>query len=423
MTTYAMGQGTTVLDRIINMLWDQGINLGNLGTDILDLYNLVQAQGDVPLIVDKYLSRGEIDSSRVNEAIHKEMVNYLISLGLTFDGAFDVNGDLTDAYDEYLALSYKQALDVSYGRVDPINQIYQPGKSVAWNFEVDYYQDVEDIEVEPENVRAAGALMFVKQNDRAGVFATADRATERWSLGSLNIQNPDTVAKLYRYHKRRNDRLSDQERQLAYHQVFAEGNVQSLPGMRVNAQYRKVMDSVLNEAVEFISKTESNELGGYGNVSKEPLFQAMRTLRYNLSSHTQGKVHMDIFELYAQLQDCIDILRSPEVISQMAGGSYQSIWGLVERTMEEMGQETNVAASKTAAVEADKIFKFLADFDYTRRHAYDITPFLRSIEAFILAQSQLGEVRSMPSGSHHADAGEYDEFEEVMEDDDFDNWD
>lgn len=422
MTTFGMGQGTTILDRIITRLWDQGINLGNLGTDILAIYELVKAQGDIPTIVDKYLSRGEIDPAKVNNEIRSEMINYMISLGLTYTGAFDNNGELTDAYDEYLALSYKQALDVSYGRVDPINQIYQPGKSVAWNFEVDYYQDVKDVEVEPENVRAAGALMFVKQNERAGVFLTADRATERWSLGSLNIQNPDTVAKLYRYHKRRNDRLSEEERQLAYHQVFADGQVQALPGMRINTQYRKVMDSVLNEAVEFISKTENNEMGGYGNVSKEPLFQAMRTLRYNLSSHTQGKVHMDIFELYAQLQDCIDILRSPEVISQMAGGSNQTFWGLIERTKEEMGHETNVAASKTAAVEADKIFKFLADFDYTRRHSYDIAPFLRSIEAFILAQSQLGEMRSVPGGGSSEPRG-YDEFEEVLEDDDFDNWD
>lgn len=68
------------------------------------------------------------------------------------------------------------------------------------------------------------------------------------------------------------------------------------------------------------------------------------------------------------------------------------MWNVIERvSQEEFGYKPNVSAMRTAAVTGHKIFATIASFDEGLMSETSFQEFIRNIETFIIAQSQLGE--------------------------------
>jgi hypothetical protein len=410
-------------------LQTQGINVMDPYSSVAAAYQLLRQLGNLPQLVNAFFHKGEIRSDRVNDAIKAEMVNYLQTLNLNTDNISYVPhptlaGEIeltTGDYDEYFAAAYQHALRVSSGQEDPIFQVYNPNYTSQWNLDVDYFEDVEEQAIMPEHIRAAGALYYCYiLGEVMGLYHVVDHLTLMWARGSLALSQGEASTKLYRYYKRRDDRMTPEERGVTWKQVLNLGDGPVLQNMVINTEFTTLMDSLLREVVEFMAKTESFDSGS-GNVSSESIYISMHGLQGNLSSYMVGKPLSDVHELYAQLKDCLDILKSEEILDQIGGGRRKSIWtGAAKVLREQMGRNINVSAAKTAAVEVHKIFDFISRFEYSRRHYTSLSTFIRSTEAFILAQEQIEG-----SGTGYQGAGSNGSLAAPSSQagDDFDDWD
>lgn len=426
-TAQNISVSTGMQSSVQNYLQTNGISALDPYASIAAAYQALRQLGNLPQLVEAFFNKGEVRTDRVTAAIKSEMVNYLQSLNLNTDmivPTVDGNGNPllpNGDFDEYFAAAYQHALRVSSGQEDPIFQVYNPNYTSQWNLDVDYFEDVEEQAIMPEHIRAAGALYYCYiLGEVMGLYHVVDYLTLMWARGSLALSQGEASTKLYRYYKRRDDRMTAEERGVTWKQVLNLGDGPTLQNMVVNTEFTSLMDSMLREVVEFMTKTESFDSGS-GNVSSESIYISMHGLQGNLSSYMVGKPLSDVHELYAQLKDCLDILKSEEILDQIGGGRRKSIWtGAAKVLREQMGRNINVSAAKTAAVEVHKLFDFISRFEYSRRHYTNLTQFIRSTEAFILAQEQIGGATvTFDNGS----AGSLPAANQAPQNDDFDDWD
>lgn len=410
---------------VIDRLKTSGLNVQDPFGSIAAVYQTVRELGNLPFLVEAWFNRGEVMPGRITDTIKNEMVNFLRSLNLNTNNILTT----TDAaglvvlsnsnFDEYFAGAYQHALRVNSGQEDPIFQVYNPNYNSAWNLNVDYFDDVEEQAIVPDHIRAAGALYYCyMMGEVMGLYHVVDYLTLMWARGSLALSQGEASTKLYRYYKRRDDRMTSEERAMTWKQVLNLGEAPTLQNVVSNVEFSGLFDSMLREVVEFMSKTENFDSGS-GNVSSESIYISIHGLQGNLSAYMVGKPLADVHELYAQLKDCLDILKCDEIRDQLGGGRNKNIWTVISRVLRDhLHRQINVSAAKAAAVEVHKLFDFVARFDYTRRHYTVLRDFLRSTEAFILAQEQLSG--SMPS---HNPASHDTPVSSGGKGGDFDDWD
>jgi hypothetical protein len=394
----------TVIDR----LKSSGLNVQDPFSSISATYQAVRELGNLPFLVEAWFNRGEVIADRVTDTIKSEMVNFLRSLNLNTNLILTETNTaglvvLKDGnFDEYFAGAYQHALRVNSGQEDPIFQVYNPNYNSAWNLNVDYFEDVEEQSIVPDHIRAAGALYYCyMMGEVMGLYHVVDYLTLMWARGSLALSQGEASTKLYRYYKRRDDRMTPDERAMTWKQVLNLGEAPSLQNVVSNIEFSSLFDSALREVVEFMTKTENFDSGS-GNVSPESIYISIHALQGNLSAYMVGKPLADVHELYAQLKDCLEILKCDEIRDQLGGGRNKNIWTVISRVLRDhLHRQINVSAAKAAAVEVHKLFDFIARFDYSRRHYTVLRDFLRSTEAFILAQEQLsGAFPSHNPASH-----------------------
>lgn len=410
----------TVIDR----LKTDGVNVQDPFSSVNAVYQMVRALGNLPFLVDAWFARGEVRVDNVTDAIKAEMINFLRTLNLNTDrittsrvGNADV---LDDGFDEYFSGAYQHALRVSSGQEDPIFQVYNPNYAgTQWNLDVDYFDDIEEQSIVPEHIRASGALYYCyMMGEVMGLYHVVDYLTLMWARGSLALSQGEASTKLYRYYKRRDDRMTVEERAMTWKQVLNLGDAPTLQNVVSNIEFTTIFDSLLREVVEFMSKTEGFDSGS-GNVSPESIYISIHGLQANLSAYMVGKPLADVHELYAQLKDCLDILKCDEIRDQLGGGRNKNIWTVISRVLRDhLHRQINVSAAKAAAVEVHKLFDFISRFDYSRRHYAVLRDFIRSTEAFILAQEQLGSgfntsvVSDSPSApANNGSNGDFDDWD------------
>lgn len=421
---------------VIDRLKLSGIYVQDPYSSINDVYQVVKKLGNLPYLVDTFFNKGEILSDSITDALKAEMVNFLRTLNLNTSiiaasvtpdpvSGLDVMGE---SFDEYFVAAYQHSLKVSSGLEDPIFQVYNPNYSSSWNLEVDLFENLEDQANIPDHVRAAGALQYCYiLGEVMGIYHVVDYLTLMWAQGRLALSRGEASTKLYSYFKRRDDRMTNEERAMTWKQVLNLGNAPTMQNLVVNTEYTHLMDTLLKNVVEFMSKTESFDSGS-GNVSPESIFISINGLQGNLSSYMVGKPLADVHELYAQLKDCLEILKTEEIRDQLGGGRQKNIWAVIGKVLrEDLKRNVSVPAAKAAAVEVNKMFNYIANFDYSRRHYSSLSDFIQSTEAYILAYEQLGSAVESPMkghDSHHSHRADgMDEFEDEAFDDDFDNWD
>jgi hypothetical protein len=164
--------------------------------------------------------------------------------------------------------------------------------------------------------------------------------------------------------------------------------------MAVNEEFTSLWDTLMTEAVKYIEKYEQKETN-FAVVSRAAIFQSIKELQYNLTVFTSGMVKAVLPEMYRQFEKAVGIIDDENVKAQLGWGYRRSMWNVIERVcQEEFGYKPNVSAMRTAAVTGHKIFATIASFDEGLMSETAFQEFIRNIETFIIAQSQLGEESS-----------------------------
>jgi hypothetical protein len=176
----------------------------------------------------------------------------------------------------------------------------------------------------------------------------------------------------------------------------------------------------MSEVARYIDKTERVTEGTSERspVSRAGIYQATRELQYNLTEHCTGMAHMQVSELYFQLQDGFDILRDEEIIAHFGGSRRKSMWTVIEHlSRQEFGDAPNIGAYRRLAVEGNVVFRWIADFNDAPTPD-QFAKFLTSAEAYILAASVVGDSFEEPAMGDEEDfEAELEEMEDSFEDD------
>jgi hypothetical protein len=360
------------------------IHNGQVESAVEKVLSILYREGEIPYYVDLYVDRGEL-GTKASPAVRQGMVDYLVKLGLKIKPEAFQN----QLYDEYFALAYSEALKRSATADDPIDMARIKGGEVSWDFTVDTFESTEEQGVIPANILAAGALDYLFYvGECMYVFNVANALVLRWAKGILDIPDGQAAAQLYRFHKLRVERSTPEERAMLYKRVLNKGNGQLLSNMVVNEAFPAYWHQLMSEATEYIRKREGSPWKE-NQVSRAPIYQATKNLQYNLTEYMTGMSHLQVTEDYAHLQEAMDLLRSKDILEHF-GGRRRSVWNVVERVAkEDFGIAIPTAAVRTLAVEGNKVFQWIANFNAGMVQEDEFNTFLRAAESWIIAQSGL----------------------------------
>lgn len=368
---------------------------GGLEPAVLKIIDQLNEQAQLPVFIDIYIDRSDIKKTRFTDEVRAAMVEYLLERGAEFESIEAAeNGD----YDELCALAYENAVTRKAGRDDPIDALHQPGGGMAgatgWDFSVGLFEEVEQQGVVRDNILAAGAIDYIFElGEHMGVFRLVDALVLNWASGSIDVVEGDVVSRMYRYWKLRDQRPSAEERGMVYRRVLSKGDTEVLERMVVNEEFPNLWHNLMAEVADYIDKTEkvTTATTESSPVSRARIYQATRDLQYNLTEYCTGMAHIQARELYAQLQECVELLRDPEILAYFGGNRRKSLWTVIEQlSKQEFGASPHIAALRSLAVDGNTIFRFVADFTEGRVRQEEFNRFLQAAEAYILNYSTVG---------------------------------
>lgn len=361
---------------------------GALEAAVLKLINSVNEQGQLPALLEVYIEGSEIDQTRFTPEVKAAMIDYLLDRGVQIE---DVEKLKAGGYDEHFALAYDYAVSSASGEDDPLDAARRKGGGRGfgqWDFTVDDFSEVEEQGIVKDNILAAGALDYIFEfGERLGVFNLVDALVLNWSAGSIDVVEGAAAARLYRYWKLREERASAEERGMVYRRVINKGNTEVLSRMVVNEPFPQLWHNLMAEVAEYIDKTERVDegFGEFSPVSRSRIYQSTRELQYNLTEYCTGMAHVQAREFYAQLQECFEILKDDEIMAYFGGNRRKSLWTVIERlSKEEFGASPNIAAHRSLAVDGNKIFVWIANFNESSVRQEDFVAFLQAAESYIL---------------------------------------
>jgi hypothetical protein len=425
--------------RLVELTLDRGINIqaGQVRPSVMELLSLLYREGNIPYYLGKYIldrKRSIIPASSFTPAIKQSMINYLVKLGVQFDAADTEERFDKGEYDEYFLLAYNEALKMSTVTDDPIDGARTKGGELNWNFAVDSFDSVNYQGIIPSNIKAAGALDYIYTlGEEMRVFDVANALVLRWASGMLDIPEGKTAAALYRFHKLRNERNTSAERAMLYKRVLNKGSGKLLSMMVANTAFPMLWHQLMEEVVKHIRKSERSKDVW---VSKSPIFEATKNLQYNLTEHMTGMSHVQVTEDYAHLQEALDILKSEEILNSF-GGRRKSLWSVIEQVAkEDLRAMVATATLRTVAVEGNKVFQWIANFESPGSvKEADFEMLLSAAESWIIAQASMQTGRngkflpddangSLPKPPQRmAPAGRSKAKPKKSRNDDFDDWD
>lgn len=392
--------------RLPDLAVERGISIraGQVRADVEKLLNVMNSEGSLPYYVNEYIKRSAIPATSFTPAVKQAMTDYLIRLGVQIGDDANFKRGL---YDEYFILAYNEALKLKTVAEDPIDTARTKGGEVNWNFTIDSFETVDVQGVVPANIKAAGALDYIYYiGEGMRLFEVANALVLRWASGMLDIPEGKTAAALYRYHKLRNERNTPEERAMLYKRVLNKGNGRLLSNMVVNQAFPTLWQQLMVEVTEYIGKVEGSK-SKEGWVSRSPMYQATKNLQYNLSEHMTGMSHVQVTEDYAHLQEALDILKADEIVGKF-GGRRKSIWSVIEQiAKEDLGVAIPTSTLRSIAVEGNRVFQWVANFDESVIRENDFNDFLQAAEAWIIAQASLDSSKFLPAGAPPANTNRF----------------
>ncbi|MEL6440782.1 MAG: hypothetical protein AAFQ80_16190 [Cyanobacteria bacterium J06621_8] len=400
------------------------IRSGQVEPAVVNFLNIIYKEGDIPYYLDQHIAKGEIDSHNFTAEIKQSMIDYLVNLGLRIKSELEFQ---RGTYDEYFALAYNEALKRSTVTDDPIDVARTKGSQVDWDFSVDAFDSTEEQGITAANIKAAGALDYIYYiGEEMRVFDVANALVLRWASGALDIPEGEVAAALYRFHKLRDDRSTPEERAMLYKRVLNRGDGRLLSNMMPNEAFPRYWHALMVEVTQFVSKREGIRRGD-NQPSRSQLYQAIRNLQYNLTEYMTGMAHLQVTEDYAHLQEAIALLKMEDIINHF-GGRRRSIWDVIERVAkQDLGITVQTSVTRTLAVEGNRVYQWIADFNESTVREEEFKAFLKSAEAWIIAKASLQDyndgsfIRRESSDYRDLDDDFGDDFDDSF-DDDFDDW-
>lgn len=256
-----------------------------------------------------------------------------------------------------------------------------------------------------QNAATLYGIMVV--GDEMGAFAVADTIMTYATIGRIDVASTSTATRLYGYMKLRDQRTTPEERALFYRQVFGMGGQENhLENSVANTDFWPMMETLFHYVIEHIRKVETAE--DPGNISQAPVRQIIRDLQHNLSMAASGMCKIFIPEMYAHLEDAVQIISAPEIRDQLGQGVARDLWNVIEQvSMEAFGYRPNTSALRTVASAARNVILDLARYTDATFDDADFDQFISNVEAFIIAQSQVqgyspeGGFMNMPKNGTH----------------------
>ncbi|MBD2503162.1 hypothetical protein [Anabaena azotica] len=381
------------------------INQGELIPSFMKLFETFLREGDIPFYVDGFLDKYDTSNASNRLRIKRTVIEELIKL----------NAFTEESIKQHLPTIYNEAKKLAKpsNTNDPLKILSGSSASSKLNFSVNRFDEIEQEhqEIVKANIQAAGMLDYVYYFDcHFHVFDVANLLVIRWASGTLDIPEGKTAEKLYRFHKLRDDRNSPEERAMLYKRVLNKGDGQLLQNMVVNEAFPIYWEQLMSEMLQYIQKSENkSHLDSLNNnaVSRTRLYQLTRNLQQNLTEHMTGMAHLQVQEDYAHLKDALDIIGSEEIRNYF-GGRRQTLWDIIERVVKEgLGIPIPTEAIKTLAIDGNRIFEWIAEFDERAVTNEQFNEFRKAVEAWIIANaslhSNLLSLKSLPlpSTSHN----------------------
>jgi hypothetical protein len=386
---------------------------------VLNVLGSFSQKGDIPALVEIFAELDEINRDRFTPGVKRGMVDYLVKRGANISKIADVRAG---KHDELFALAYEHATAAASAEADPLDAA-RTGRNAAaanWDFTVETFDLIEQQGVLAENIKAAGAIDYVYElGERMGIFRLADALVLNWSSGAIDVADGTAAGKLYRYWKVRDDRSSPEERGMLFKRVLNKGRAELLSRMVVNEPFPRLWQNLMAEVAEYIDKTEKirEGRGDTSPVSRSPIYQSIKEVQYNLTEYCTGMAHMQVRELYAQLQEALGILGDPEIIAHFGGNRRKSMWTVIERlSKQELQYAVAIGPTLRLAVDGNRVFQACARFDGSSMAEDEFDAFLQAAESYILNASLVGaEEPGM------ADEEEMEEAENGASEEDFDD--
>jgi hypothetical protein len=390
---------------VLRRVRDEGISLytGTAEQRILQIGREVARNRDLPAAIREWAGdEAGVHGNRLEPRVITAMVESLQRLDVDFK-----NLDRDQRY-RYFTVAYARATASGGASSDPIALTSTPGDFSGWDFQVDTFDAAQEQGVVPQNIRAAGALDYVYcLGDVLGVFKIADALVLRWAAGLVDIQDVDTSSRVYRYWQLRDRRVPPEERGLLYKRVLAKGEAEVLSRMVVNEAFPSLWHSLMSGVADFIR--DSSDAQDTHAVSRIPIYRATEALQNNLSEYMTGMGPLQVTDMYMQLHDALDILGSPEIVAQLSAGRHgRGVWAVIDRLgKEELGQSIDVGTLRTLAVDGNRVFQWIADFDRATVTESQFEQARDAAEAWIIAAS--GMEAAGVTGEPDFDDGGYEE--------------
>ena len=276
---------------------------------------------------------------------------------------------------------------------DPATNVYQNNVNYfnhenIFNF-LDQVPGYDPDTINRSNILSAATLYATMiLGDEMGIFRVADVIMKYATLGHLDVESNTTATSIYRYMKLRDERTTQEERAMFYKQVFDMGDGETMQDMAKNDSFASLWDTLMNEAIRYIYKYERVE--DPLRVSKSSIRQIILDLQHNLSRAAAGMAKIYIPEMYVHLENAIQIIDAPEVKDQLGHGVARDLWNVIESvSREEFGYYPNTSALRQVAANGRNIILDIADYNPVTFTDDNFQRFIRNIEAFIVAKSQL----------------------------------
>lgn len=236
-----------------------------------------------------------------------------------------------------------------------------------------------------QNAASLYAIMIL--GDEMGIFRVADSILKYVTTGKVDVESTTTATRLYNYMQLRENRTSFEERSMWYKQVFDIGNGNTVSDMVTNKNFLPLWETLMGEVITYIDKYEDAE--DPLRVSKSGIHQVITDLQHNLSRAASGMVKIFVPEMYAHLEDAIQIINAEELRDQLGHGISRDLWNIVESvSMEEFNYLPNTSALRTIADSARNIILDIAIYNKASFSETKFQQLVKNVEAFIIAQNQ-----------------------------------
>ena len=218
--------------------------------------------------------------------------------------------------------------------------------------------DGQDVEIEPENIRAVAMIWAASRLERLRLIHACDRITELFMNGLLPIGFDGGGKLLDSYHWDAEDRLSEPARMMHYSRIVGAPGGDVSNEVRPNTSFETHLLRFVSTIVEWYRKNQQSFHPQMHN--SEPIRKAGRDLAANASLYGWGGAHFAARRLNAHISQAFTILNEPSI--QKAYG-VTNPWQVIERVAQaEFGQAPNIVRHRTEAEAGKRILDLVARY-------------------------------------------------------------